>query len=208
MDFPIDVLFTPVEVDSVAWGSITAPPVSLPAPDAGAVEQAMRLWGEAERPVILVSTGAARAADEVEKLAEATNTPIFHSPKFSTTIKRSHPLFGGVATRLPILRTQGPAPDFVLLLGARTGFLIGGRSGAIVPNESEAKVVQVDLDGSEIGRSRKIDVRDFPRSIYGFRGGGPVMLTRINTGRYRIRCWARSSGSDSCGIQVVREGHK
>ncbi|KXH43883.1 benzaldehyde lyase [Colletotrichum salicis] len=158
VDFPIDVLFTPVEIDSVAWGSITAPPVSLPAPDAGAVEKAMRLWGEAKRPVILVSTGAARAADEVVKLAEATNTPIFHSPKFSTSIKRSDPLFGGVATRLPFLRAQGPAPDFVLLLGARTGFLIGGRSGAIVPNENEAKVVQVDLDGSEIGRSRKIDV--------------------------------------------------
>ncbi|TID06495.1 Benzaldehyde lyase [Colletotrichum higginsianum] len=158
VDFPIDVLFTPVRAGSIAWGSVTAPPVSYPAPDPGAVDETVRLWREAKRPVIIVSTGAARAADEVAGLAEATGTPVFHSPKFSTTMRRSHPLFAGAATQLPLLLAQGQAPDFVLLLGARTGFLLGGRSGAVVPNEDSAKVVQVDLDGSEIGRSRRIDV--------------------------------------------------
>ncbi|KZL84708.1 benzaldehyde lyase [Colletotrichum incanum] len=156
VDFPIDVLFTPVQMDNVAWGSVTALPVSFPAPDARAIDEAIGLWKEAKRPVIIVSTGAARAGNEVTRLAETTNTPVFHSP--STTIQYSHPVFAGAATQLPFLLAQGQAPDFVLLLGARTGFLIGGRSGTIVPNENAAKVVQVDLDGSEIGRSRKIDV--------------------------------------------------
>ncbi|GKT64705.1 benzaldehyde lyase [Colletotrichum tofieldiae] len=158
VDFPIDVLFTPVQVENIAWGSVTAVPVSYPAPDSRAIDEAIGLWKAAKRPVIIVSTGAARAGDEVTRLAETTNTPVFHSPKFSTTIQHSHPVFAGAATQLPLLLAQGQAPDFVLLLGARTGFLIGGRSGAIVPNENAAKVVQVDLDGIEIGRSRKIDV--------------------------------------------------
>lgn len=44
-----------------------------------------------------------------------------------------------------------------MLLGARTGFLLGGRSGALLPNEG-CRFVQVDVDGSEIGRSHAIDV--------------------------------------------------
>ncbi|GKT41787.1 benzaldehyde lyase [Colletotrichum spaethianum] len=164
VDFPIDVLFTPVQVESIAWGSVTAAPTFYPAPNATAIDQAINLWEKAKRPVIIVSTGAARAVDEVIRLAEATNTPVFHSPKFSTTIQHSHPVFAGAATQLPFLLAERQAPDFVLLLGARTGFLLGGRSGAIVPDEEHAKVVQVDLDGSEIGRSRKIDVSSTSRS--------------------------------------------
>ncbi|KAF9880259.1 benzaldehyde lyase [Colletotrichum karsti] len=159
VDFPIDILFMPVEQSSVSWGSIMSPPVSLPAPSGTEVEKAMDLWKRAKRPVIIVSTGASGATEKVIKLAESTNTPVFHSPKFSTGILHSHPLFGGSATQLPILRfTGGQAPDFVLLLGVRSGFLMGGRSGAIIPNDNKSKVVQVDLDGSEIGRSTNIDV--------------------------------------------------
>ncbi|KAF6839680.1 benzaldehyde lyase [Colletotrichum musicola] len=159
VDFPIDVLFTPVQREGISWGSVMAPVVAPPAPDPRAVAEAAALWKAAKRPVIIVSTGAASAVREVTQLAEQTNTPIFHSPKFSTTIDRSNPLFGGSAAQLPYLRLiGGQAPDFVLLLGARTGFIIGGRSGAIIPHEHEAKVVQIDLDGGEIGRSRKIDI--------------------------------------------------
>jgi thiamine pyrophosphate-dependent acetolactate synthase large subunit-like protein len=43
------------------------------------------------------------------------------------------------------------------LLGARSGFLLGGRSGAILPL-SNCKIIQVDIDGSEIGRSEHIDL--------------------------------------------------
>lgn len=52
---------------------------------------------------------------------------------------------------------MGQAPDFMLILGARTGFLLGGRSGAVIPSQG-CRIVQVDLDGSEIGRSHHIDI--------------------------------------------------
>ncbi|EQB57856.1 benzaldehyde lyase [Colletotrichum gloeosporioides Cg-14] len=157
VDIPIDVLSTPVE--SISSGGLLSGLSLNPAPHPEAIEKALGLWKNAKRPVIIVSTGAANAVGNVTKLAEATNTPIFHSPKYSTSIKRSHSLFGGSATQLAVLRyLDGQVPDFVLLLGARTGFLMGGRSGGIIPNEGEASVVQVDLDGGEIGRSRTIDV--------------------------------------------------
>ncbi|CAI0643071.1 unnamed protein product [Colletotrichum noveboracense] len=157
VDIPIDVLSTPVE--SISSGGLLSGLSLNPAPHPEAIEKALGLWKNAKRPVIIVSTGAASAVENVTKLAEATNTPIFHSPKYSTSIERSHSLFGGSATQLAVLRyLGGQVPDFVLLLGARTGFLMGGRSGGIIPNEGEASVVQVDLDGGEIGRSRTIDV--------------------------------------------------
>lgn len=84
--------------------------------------------------------------------------PVFHSPKFSTEIPASHPFNAGSALGLGILAATGkPQPDLVLLLGARTGFLLGGHSGAIVPT-SYCKVIQIDIDGSEIGRSQHIDL--------------------------------------------------
>jgi acetolactate synthase-1/2/3 large subunit len=47
-------------------------------------------------------------------------------------------------------------PDLVILLGARLGLFLGGRSGAIVPDN--ARVVQICSDASEIGRLRDVDL--------------------------------------------------
>lgn len=58
LDFPIDVLFTPVEVERVAWGNITAPPARLPGPDPNAIRDLAGLLKAAERPAVIVGTGA------------------------------------------------------------------------------------------------------------------------------------------------------
>ncbi|CAO2652727.1 Nn.00g021380.m01.CDS01 [Neocucurbitaria sp. VM-36] len=159
LDFPIDVLFTPVdEIERVAWGNITGPPFTLPGPDPNAIKELVSLIKTAERPAIIVGTGARNAVDEITTLASAISLPIFHSPKFSTGIPVTHPLHAGSALQLAILgATQKPHPDLVILLGARTGFLLGGRGGAVVPI-SNCKIVQVDVDGSEIGRSEHVDL--------------------------------------------------
>lgn len=91
-------------------------------------------------------------------LADAISIPVFHSPKFSTGLPTKHPFHAGSALSLGLLAATGkPQPDLVMLLGARTGFLLGGRSGAIIPTSS-CKIVQIDIDGSEIGRSQHIDL--------------------------------------------------
>jgi acetolactate synthase-1/2/3 large subunit len=44
----------------------------------------------------------------------------------------------------------------VLLLGTRLGLFTGGRSGSMIP--ASARVIQVDVEGEEIGRNRDIDL--------------------------------------------------
>lgn len=93
---------------------------------------------------------------ELDTLATKLSLPIYTSLKYSTTFPVSHPFNGGPATRLALLAASGkPQPDLLILLGSRTGFLLGGRSGAIVPN-SNCKIVQIDIDGSETGRSEHV----------------------------------------------------
>ncbi|KAH6611850.1 acetolactate synthase I/II/III large subunit [Boeremia exigua] len=158
VDFPIDVLFTPVEKESIAWGNVTGPLVTMPGPDPAAIDQIASLLQEAERPAIIVGTGARSAVDDIVALADAISIPVFHSPKFSTGIPTNHSFHAGSALNLGLLAATGkPQPDLVLLLGARTGFLLGGRSGAIVPTSS-CKIVQIDIDGTEIGRSEHVDL--------------------------------------------------
>jgi thiamine pyrophosphate-dependent acetolactate synthase large subunit-like protein len=94
----------------------------------------------------------------LQHFAELTNVPVFNSSKFNTDFPFDHPLRAGMATKLAALRYIGQQqPDLIILLGVRTGFLLAGRSGAILPNQG-CKYIQVDVDGSEIGRSQAIDI--------------------------------------------------
>lgn len=156
IDFPIDVLFSP-PVTKVSLGSLHMPPVKLPSPSPGDVAEIVKLWKAAKRPVIITGTGGRGVGETLVKVAEATKTPVFYSSKFSNAIPHDHELRGGPATNLARLMATGqPHSDFTILLGARTGFLLGGRSGAIVPN-NDCTIIQVDLDGAEIGKSAAIE---------------------------------------------------
>ncbi|KAL1605823.1 hypothetical protein SLS59_002942 [Nothophoma quercina] len=202
VDFPIDVLFTPVENESIAWGNVTGPLVTLPGPDPAAIGQIATLLERAERSVIIVGTGARGAVDEIVALSDAISIPVFHSPKYSTGIPVTHPFHAGSALGLGVLAATGkPQPDVVLLLGARTGFLLGGRSGAIVPTSS-CKVVQVDIDGSEIGRSQHIDlgiVSDIKLAVSALH-----RVVSQNRSRYKTKeAWIRTA----LGLKSFRAPH-
>jgi thiamine pyrophosphate-dependent acetolactate synthase large subunit-like protein len=165
LDFPIDVLFSPPRMGALAMGSVLRETAIAPGPSPGAVKKVLEMWRASKRPAIIVGTGASRTTSRDDpstspllNLAEATGTPIFHSQKYSPSLPFDHELRGGNASSLAIVRAIGkPQPDFVLLLGARTGFLLGGRSGALIPN-SDCKIIQVDLDGGEIGKSHAVDL--------------------------------------------------
>lgn len=165
VDFPIDVLFHPPRMNALSYGSVMCPPALSPAPDPAALDSLLSLWKSAVRPVIITGTGAARTTNRdcpqtspLLQLAEATHTPVFYSQKYSPAIPFDHPLRGGTAGLLAALPSaQKQQPDLIVLLGARTGFLLAGRSGAIIPN-ANCKLVQVDLDGGEIGKSHAVDL--------------------------------------------------
>lgn len=60
----------------------------------------------------------------------------------------------GSLAKLPF--AQLARPDLVVLLGARTGMFLGGRSSAIIPED--CRLVHVDCDGSDIGRTLPVDL--------------------------------------------------
>ncbi|KAH7021483.1 acetolactate synthase I/II/III large subunit [Microdochium trichocladiopsis] len=164
IDFPVDILFTPPRFNAISWGSLDRQISSRPGPAPASVDELARLWKAAKRPVFITGTGAAdtgrigASQPILLQLAEATQTPIFWSSKFSLAIPHNHPLRGGPATGLAYLPyIQQERPDLLILLGARTGFLLGGRNGAIIPHK-DCTLVQVDVDGGEIGRTLPVDL--------------------------------------------------
>lgn len=68
VDFPIDVLFTPVDNESIAWGNVTGPLVTLPGPDPAAIGEILTLLQSAERPIVVVGTGARGVSDVLSSL--------------------------------------------------------------------------------------------------------------------------------------------
>lgn len=74
LDFPIDVLFTPVEVERVAWGNITAPLCKNPGPDLEAIKELAALLKSAERPVVIVGTGAQNVSEVCSNWEEKSNS--------------------------------------------------------------------------------------------------------------------------------------
>ncbi|CEJ56613.1 Putative Benzaldehyde lyase [Penicillium brasilianum] len=160
LDFPIDVLFSPIHTSLISWGSINSPPSFPPAPHTAAVEAAVKLLGAAQRPVIITGTGARgqQARRQLFKLAEDCSIPVFNTSKYASFTPSSPMLSQATAGTLATLPSVNLArPDLVVLLGARTGMFLGGRSGAIIPDK-ECKLIQVDCDGSEIGRSLPVDL--------------------------------------------------
>jgi thiamine pyrophosphate-dependent acetolactate synthase large subunit-like protein len=96
--------------------------------------------------------------EAINKFAETCGVPIFNTSKYASFTPTSPMLSRGTAgnlAKLPLL--QLPSPDLIILLGARTGMFLGGRSGAIIPSQG-CKLIQIDSDGSEIGRSLPVDL--------------------------------------------------
>ncbi|KAI9685355.1 MAG: hypothetical protein M1822_004486 [Bathelium mastoideum] len=160
IDFPIDILFTPPREPYISWGSITKPLPYPPTADPRSLLQLLEMLKESERPCIVTSTGnnGPEGANELRKFVEATQVPLFNSTKYSAFLPHDHPLRGGPVGNLAALPATGQKqPDLIILLGVRTGFFLGARSGAIIPNR-DCKLVQIDIDGAEIGRSHPVDL--------------------------------------------------
>jgi acetolactate synthase-1/2/3 large subunit len=158
LDLPIDVLFRPAEESRINRGGgvkVAAPPA--PSPDA--VREAIAVLRAAERPVIIAG-GGVRSPTSRELLvafAERAGIPVFNQLTSFGAMPADHPLNGFSAWNLPALQLLGGAgPDVALLLGARTGLFLGGRGGGIIP--LDARIVQIDVDGAEIGRFRPFEV--------------------------------------------------
>lgn len=158
LEIPVDVLFKRVEEDGIFFPQRVRPETQ-PAPTAAAVARAIEWLRTAQRPAILAGGGAwfSGAHSELLAFAERTGIPVFANSKARGMVPDEHPLSGRSFMTLGVLtHMTGAGPDVVLLLGTRVGLFTGGRSGMMIP--ATARLIQVDIEGHEIGRNRDIDL--------------------------------------------------
>ncbi len=158
LELPIDVMFGPMDPSGLVLPQIPAL-ATRPAPAPEAVDKLLALLADAQRPALIAGGGAvsARCAQLLKDFAETFRVPVATNAKANGVIAHDHPLnAGGAGTLAMAAMAAKQPPDLVILLGARMGLFLGGRGGTIIPDS--AKLVQIDIDGAEIGRLRAPDI--------------------------------------------------
>ena len=149
IDCGADVLYEEVEEDEAVVPTRAARK-SVPAGDPAAVKEAVDMLAAAERPVIFAGGGVffSGASPELERLVDLTSTPFYTAPMSRGVVPEDHAVsFQGA--RSTALRES----DLVLVIGTRMNWMINyGRRFA------DAKVVQIDIEASEIAHNRDVDL--------------------------------------------------
>ena len=152
LDIPGDVLGQAMDAAAGAdtvWRIVDPAPRQLPAPEA--VERALQVLAQAQRPLIVLGKGAAYAqADNViREFVEASGIPFLPMSMAKGLLPDSHPQSAAAARSLAVARA-----DAVLLVGARLNWLLG--HGDSPQWSAEAKFVQVDIAPSEFDSNQPI----------------------------------------------------
>lgn len=150
LEMPLDLLMNYAEDDEPATAPMKPP---RPAGDPSSIARAAQLLRQAERPSFLIGAQI-RWSDNreiVRSFADAIAAPFFLNGMARGALPYAH---DGLFTRSR--RTALQESDVVFVFGTPFDFRVDyGRTGTW--GES-TKIVQVDLDGSELGRNRAIDV--------------------------------------------------
>ncbi|MGB7449036.1 MAG: acetolactate synthase large subunit [Ornithinimicrobium sp.] len=132
-------------------------PVTVPS--AESVRDAVELMLSARRPVLYVGGGTIRADAhrEVLELAELTGIPVVTTLMARGAFPDSHPqhlgmpgMHGTVAAVASLQKS-----DLLVCLGARFDDRVTGARDSFAPH---ARVIHADIDPSEIGKNRTVDV--------------------------------------------------
>jgi acetolactate synthase I/II/III large subunit len=129
-------------------------PAHRPAPDGGDVRRALDMIAKATRPIIVAGGGVTISAAEAElrALAERLNIPVATSLNAKGSFADNHPLSVGVCgtySRACANRAVAEA-DLVFFVGSRTGSQV--TTNWTIPAPGTA-VIQLDIDGEELGRN-------------------------------------------------------
>jgi thiamine pyrophosphate-dependent acetolactate synthase large subunit-like protein len=151
LEIPGDVIYGEVEESDVRWVEPTDGP-RRPQADPGEIERALDLLSRAERPVALSGSGLfwGDATDEYRAFIERAGIPFFTTPHGRGAIPEDHSLlFSGV--RSHAFRNA----DTILVVGTRLNYVV---DFAGPPRfNPDAKLIQIDINEGEIGRTRRAD---------------------------------------------------
>lgn len=151
IDLPLDVQRGEVEYDPEADGPL---PYSTPAPHPKAVEKAVRMILEAQRPVLLLGGGVilADAADEMVQLAEHLDVPVIPTLMGKGGIPEDHRLYAGMVGIQTNTRYGNQIfleSDLVVAIGAR---FAERHTGELTIYRGSRKFIHIDIEPTQIGR--------------------------------------------------------
>ncbi|MBY0273885.1 acetolactate synthase [Candidatus Binatia bacterium] len=152
LEMPLDFLFDNVDEERVVSPTKYRTEAGI-AGDPEYIDRAFEVIRQAKRPVCLVGSQYwwSRRREAYLPFLETFGMPTFVNGMARGSIPPGHP-YGMTMARKDALRKA----DCVLIFGTPLDFRIGyGRSTHIA---EDAKIIQVDLDGGEIGRNRAIEV--------------------------------------------------
>jgi acetolactate synthase I/II/III large subunit len=150
LEMPLDLLMNYGEDDE----PLTAPfSPARPAGDPNAIARAADLLKKAERPAFLIGAQIrwSERREIVREFADQVEVPFFLNGMARGALPARHPSLFSRSRRQALLES-----DVIFVFGTPFDFRVDyGRPGTW--NE-KAKIVQVDLDGNELGRNRAVDV--------------------------------------------------
>jgi acetolactate synthase-1/2/3 large subunit len=121
--------------------------------DPAMVEAALTVLSGAGRPVLLAGSSIwwDGAWEALRALADVTGVPVYLNGMGRGCLPSDHPGFLQLSRKEALSRA-----DVVLVVGTPLDFRVG--YGAPPTFAEDARVIQVDVDGAEIGRNRPIEV--------------------------------------------------
>lgn len=181
-----DVLYSKLDEDDAV--SPSRPSSSArPAGDPDQINAAIKMLSDAESPIVFAGGGVwwSQAYDELRQFVERTGIPFYTAPMSRGLIPDDHELSFPAARSSAFRQT-----DTVLVVGTRFNWMMtfGKRIAA------DAKIIQIDIHGAEIGHNRSVDI--------GIEGDARAVLQQLNEAADTI---GFQSKSDSKWVESLRE---
>jgi acetolactate synthase-1/2/3 large subunit len=154
LTIPRDVLTANVDNKTPLVNVADTDPINGVMPSSEAVEEAAGLFTWAERPVMIVGSGAFRggAGEAVEEFASQTKIPTLVPIWDRGVVAKGSDTFAGVVGADSGGPRILPDADLVIMVGARVDYRIGyAQSPAMNP---KARLVRIDVDENRINQGR------------------------------------------------------
>jgi acetolactate synthase-1/2/3 large subunit len=198
LDFPDDTLV--VKVDEKAVQAIPASghrTTSRPHGDPEAIKRAVQWLLDADKPGILIGSGIlwSGASDELIRFAELMKIPVCYTLSGKGGIPDDHPLCGGM-----VAYNWGSiaGADVLLTIGARFEEGLGFGRGTFYA--SDVKVISVDIEPTEIGRNRPVEL--------GICGDARVILNQLSEEAEKALGRTRKKRKETDWVKSARNSPK
>jgi thiamine pyrophosphate-dependent acetolactate synthase large subunit-like protein len=158
LELPTDVLAEQADANSVAYH--LWPSRQAPAADEREIALAAKMIAKAKRPILIAGSGIrwAGAGEDLIRFAEAMRLPTFTRRLSYGMLSPHHPLnFGnGWFMQNGMIDYAASRCDLMILIGGRMFYdLEHGRAPMI---NAAAKILQVDIDPTNLGCNRHVDI--------------------------------------------------